>query len=82
MLIAEVIGNIIQLYSGLILVWCLLSWFSVRWYEQPWKTLDAVVQPVVAPFRKIIPPISGIDFSPMVAMILLQACGNFVRSIH
>jgi YggT family protein len=47
----------------------LCSWFpNINWYDQPFKTLDAVVKPVIAPFRKIIPPIGNIDISPMVAM--------------
>lgn len=57
----------------LVVLWCLLSWFpNIRWYEQPWKGLDMIVQPVIAPFRRIIPPISGIDLSPMVAILVLQ----------
>lgn len=71
--IGALVGDIIQLFSFLVLIWCLLSWFpNIRWYDQPWKTLDRVVQPVIAPFRKILPPINGIDLSPMIAMAVLQ----------
>jgi len=74
------VANVIQLFSFLVLLWCLLSWFpNIRWYDQPWKTLDRIVQPVVAPFRKILPPINGIDLSPMVAMLVLQAIGGMCR---
>jgi YggT family protein len=66
----------------LLLLWCLLSWFpNIKWYEQPFKTLDQVVQPIVAPFRKIIPPISNIDLSPMVAMIALQLLASVVQNM-
>jgi uncharacterized protein YggT (Ycf19 family) len=33
------------------------------------------------PFRKLIPPISGIDLSPMVAILVLQACNSVVRHL-
>jgi YggT family protein len=57
----------------LVVVWCLLSWFpSIKWYEQPFKALDQIVQPMIAPFRKLIPPIANIDFSPMIAVMVLQ----------
>ncbi len=57
----------------LVLVWCLLSWFpNIRWYDQPFKTLDQIVQPIIAPFRKLIPPIGNIDLSPMIALFALQ----------
>ncbi len=65
----------------LVVLWCLLSWFpNIRWYEQPWKGLDMLVQPVIAPFRKLIPPISGIDLSPMVAIMVLQLVCKFLIS--
>jgi YggT family protein len=77
--LAYFLASLIQLLNILVLLWCLLSWFpNVRWYEQPFKTLDRIVQPIVAPFRKIIPPISNIDLSPMVAMFVLQLAAGVV----
>jgi len=76
------IASVFQLITMLVLVWCLLSWFpNIRWYEQPFKTLDQIVQPIMAPFRRIIPPFSGIDFSPMLAILVLQLIGNLLQSL-
>jgi YggT family protein len=76
------VASVFQLMSMLIIVWCLLSWFpNIRWYEQPFKSLDQIVQPIVAPFRKLIPPISGLDLSPMIAMLVLQMAGNLVQKL-
>jgi YggT family protein len=78
--VGYMLANVIQLFSFLVLLWCLLSWFpNIRWYNQPWKTLDRIVQPVIAPFRKLLPPINGIDLSPMIAMAVLQAVGGMCR---
>jgi YggT family protein len=75
--IAQIVIGLLNLLNLLILVWCLLSWFpNIRWYEQPFKTLDQLVQPIMAPFRKIIPPIGNIDISPIVAIMALQLFGN------
>ncbi|HEY9867875.1 MAG TPA: YggT family protein [Candidatus Obscuribacterales bacterium] len=80
--IGLLVSSLIQLVTMLIVVWCLLSWFpNIRWYEQPFRTLDQLVQPLVLPFRKLIPPISGIDLSPMVAILVLQACNSVVRHL-
>jgi YggT family protein len=66
----------------LVIVWCLLSWFpNIRWYEQPFKGLDQVVQPIVGPFRRLIPPISGIDLSPMIAILVIQFVGSVARQV-
>ena len=70
---SSIIIGFIQLLQAVILLWCLLSWFpNIRWYEQPWRTLDNIVKPIMAPFRKLIPPLGGIDLSPMVAMLVIQ----------
>ncbi len=66
----------------LVVIWCLLTWFpNVRWYEQPFKTLDQIVQPIIAPFRRIIPPIGNIDLSAMVAIIVLQIGAAAIKQL-
>lgn len=80
--IGAMLSGLIQLVSMLIIVWCLLSWFpNINWYEQPFRALDQVVRPMVMPFRRLIPPISGLDLSPMVAIFLLQFLGQLVRHL-
>jgi len=76
-IIAQTVYGLLWLVNTLVVVWCLLSWFpNIRWYEQPFKTLDQLVHPIIAPFRKIIPPIGNIDISPIVAIMALQLVGN------
>jgi YggT family protein len=77
-----IISGAVQLVNMLVLLWCLLSWFpNVRWYDQPFKTLDQIVQPIIAPFRRLIPPVANIDFSPMVAMIVLQILASGIKQL-
>jgi YggT family protein len=68
-----ILSGLVKLINFLVFIWCILTWVpNIRWYEQPFKTLDRIVQPIIAPFRKIIPPIGNIDISAMVAIIALQ----------
>ncbi len=77
-----ILSGLVQLVNMLVLLWCLLSWFpNVRWYDQPFKTLDQIVQPIIAPFRRLIPPVANIDFSPMVAMIVLQVVSSGIKQL-
>ncbi len=77
-----IVSNLVGLLNLLVILWCLLSWFpNIRWYDQPFKTLDQIVQPIVAPFRKVIPPIGNIDISPMVAMIVLQIVASGIKQL-
>mgnify|MGYP001449037446 FL=1 len=36
------------------------------------RFLDAVTRPVLAPFQRIIPPLGGVDISPIIAILVLQ----------
>ncbi len=35
--------------------------------------LDRVVEPLLTPIRRVVPPIQMIDFSPLILIILIQA---------
>ncbi len=76
-----IVSTLIEGYTFVIILWCLLSWFpNIRWYEQPFKSLDMLVAPVMAPFRKLIPPLGGIDISPMIAILILQFIAQAARN--
>lgn len=77
--IGELLINLLQLFNLLLLVWCVCSWFpSINWGQQPFRLLDDVVRPVIAPFRKIIPPVGNIDFSPIVAIFFINFVVKFL----
>jgi YggT family protein len=76
------IAFMVELLNVLVIIWCLLTWFpNVRWYDQPFRTLDQIVRPIIAPFRKLIPPIGNIDFSALVALIVLQVVAAALREM-
>ena len=82
--VSEIVYGFFQALYLLIIIWCLLSWIpNIRWHEQPFKTLDMIVQPIITPFRKIIPPgITGpIDCSPIIALLALQLAQQVILSL-
>lgn len=42
------------------------------------RFLDAVTTPVLAPFRKIIPSLGGVDVSPIIAILILQGIRGYL----
>lgn len=71
--IAAIVNDIFNVYFWLIIVRIFLTWIpSIDWYSQPWKSLALMADIVLDPFRKIIPPLGGLDFSPIIALIVLQ----------
>lgn len=68
-----VVNNFFQIFFWLILVRCLLSFVpSIDWYKQPFTAVKDVTDLYLNLFRKIVPPIGGLDFSPIIAVIALQ----------
>ena len=55
---------------GLIFIQAILSW--VNPFSPYVSVFYALVRPVLAPLRRFIPPIAGIDITPIVAFILIQ----------
>lgn len=68
-----VVNSFFQIYFWLILVRCLLSFIpSIDWYKQPFEAIKDVTDLYLNLFRKIIPPVGGLDFSPIIAVLALQ----------
>lgn len=71
--LAKAVNDIFELVKLLLIVRIALSWFpNLDWWKQPFKFLYEVTEPILRIFRNLIPPISGIDFSPIVAFLALQ----------
>jgi YggT family protein len=71
-LILTSLSIFINLYLVLIILRVLLSWFpTVDWLNPPFSILSQLTDPYLNLFRSIIPPLGGMDFSPMLATFLL-----------
>jgi YggT family protein len=72
-LLVNVLSRFLLIYSGLLIIRILLTWFpNVDWYKQPFAALSQITDPYLNIFRSIIPPMGGIDFSSILAILLLQ----------
>jgi YggT family protein len=65
------IDKLLSGYSILILIRALMSWFSPNPYNRFYILLIRATEPVLAPIRRLI-PISGIDISPIIAILLID----------
>lgn len=72
-LVANTLSTFLQIYVALMIIRVLLSWFpNINWYDPPFSILSQLTDPYLNLFRSIIPPLGGIDFSPMIAFFVLQ----------
>jgi YggT family protein len=75
------IDSLIQLAIFLVIVTAILSWlvaFDVINLRNPTlyrivRALDAMTEPMLRPIRRVLPNLGGIDISPIILLLLLQA---------
>jgi len=68
--LVEVLRLAIHLAMLVVLVSAILSW--VNPYAPLAPFFDQLSRPLLAPFRRVIPPLGGVDLSPLVLLIALQ----------
>ncbi|MCL4413397.1 MAG: YggT family protein [Acidimicrobiales bacterium] len=78
-MIARVVIDLIQLYIVILIVRAVLTWFPTEpgsGVDRLGRSLDKVTEPVLAPVRRILPPMRmggmGIDLSIIVVLLVLE----------
>ncbi|MEG3920845.1 MULTISPECIES: YggT family protein [unclassified Microcoleus] len=81
-LLATTLSTFLQIYVALMIFRVLLSWFpNINWYDPPFSILSQLTDPYLNLFRSIIPPLGGIDFSPLIAFFVLQFGSEFLINL-
>ena len=70
--IGELLDLLINVFIGAILIQVILSWVAPASYNPLIGLVHKIAEPLLAPARRIIPPFSGIDISPLVILVVLQ----------
>ena len=64
-----------------IIIRALMSWIMPQDGSGLTRVLLDITEPVLAPIRRVLPPVAGIDFSPILAMILVQLVSQLVTQL-
>jgi YggT family protein len=70
--VAELLSLLIKVFLFSILIQVILSWVRPGDYSPVSMLLYQLNEPLLAPARRIIPAISGLDLSPVLVLVLLQ----------
>ena len=79
-----VLGEFIRIFATVltwaIIIRALLSWFSISGVQPVFRLLVEITEPVLAPIRRVLPTAGMLDFSPLVALLLIQVISNILLS--
>ncbi len=67
--IPQLVNLLINVFLFAILIQVILSWINPGAYHPAANLLYSLTNPVLAPARRLMPPMSGLDLSPMLVMI-------------
>ncbi|MBI3774026.1 MAG: YggT family protein [Gammaproteobacteria bacterium] len=72
MSIAELASLTLNIFFFSILIQVILSWVNPGTYNPVTSLLYGLNEPLLRPARRLIPPVSGFDFSPLVVGVVLK----------
>ncbi|HBX69585.1 MAG TPA: YggT family protein [Chloroflexi bacterium] len=74
----------IDLLSTLLLL-LLLTYVIISYFMSPFHPfrmwVDRLVEPMLAPIRRVVPLVGMLDFSPVILMVLIQIIGYILKRI-
>ncbi len=77
-MVAYAISTIINIYTWLIIIRVLMSWFPIDTRNEFIRQLYKITDPYLEFFQKIIPSFGMIDLSPILAIMVLEAIRRVV----
>ena len=76
----QVLAQTLQIYSLVLIVRVLLSWFpNLDWSNPVLSGVSAITDPYLNAFRGLIPPLGGIDLSALLAFLALNLLQSLVN---
>lgn len=73
------ISLVLNVFFVALLVMIIASWIAPMSRHPILMLIHQLVEPAMAPFRKIIPPMGGLDITPIFAFLAIQVCRVFLN---
>jgi YggT family protein len=78
--ITGLLNTIITIFIFVLIVRAIFSWFPGMLYTQAGRYVLLATEWYLAPIRRVIPPVGGLDLSFLVGILILYALQNFIVS--
>ena len=79
--IITIISLAFSIYSFMLIIYILMSWVPAAQQSSFGRLLAKLCEPYLGFFRKFIPPIGMIDFSPIIGILLLSFIERGVKIV-
>ncbi|KZY61553.1 hypothetical protein A3742_03270 [Oleiphilus sp. HI0071] len=76
-----VLGMVLKLYFFALLIMIISSWIAPGSANPALALINQICEPVMAPFRKLLPSMGGLDLSPILVFLVLQVLGIVLNGL-
>ncbi len=81
--LATLMDMVLWLAMWLIIIRALISWVSPDPYNPIVRFIEQSTDPILRPIQRALPPMGGMDLSPMIAIFAIIFLQSFVvRTLH
>jgi YggT family protein len=85
----QTLSFILNLVWWIFLIVIIMSWlinFNVintrnQFVSNVWRVLNQITEPILKPIRRVIPPMGGLDLSPIIVFVIIFFLQNWIASI-
>lgn len=86
--ILDIVLIVLDLYVWLLIASAILSWliaFNVintrnAFVDTVWRAVNSITEPILRPIRRVIPPMGGMDLSPIIVFIIIFFLQSFIAN--
>jgi len=75
-----ILDAVVNLFFLLVFASLILSYFMDPFHPLR-RNIDRLVEPMLMPIRRVVPPLGRIDFSPVILIILVQIIASLLRNL-
>ena len=86
--ILQTLSFILNIVWWIFLIMIIMSWlisFNVintrnQFVNSVWRVLNQITEPILRPIRRVIPPVGGLDLSPLIVFVIIFFLQNLIAS--
>lgn len=87
--ILQTLSFILNIVWWIFLIMIIMSWlisFNVintrnQFVNSVWRVLNQITEPILKPIRRVIPPVGGLDLSPLIVFVIIFFLQNWIASM-
>lgn len=84
----QTLSMILTLVWWVFLIMIIMSWlisFNVintrnQFVAGLWRVVNSITEPILRPIRRVIPPVSGLDLSPIIVFVIIFFLQSFIAN--